>query len=437
MNYATYNITDDKIRASFAERLSDPDYQKSKQAGFAYWYGSKLFVAKWSTAAVDFLEEMGITEIEDDDQPDDVEARVDRFAKYAENAAKSAEAAHNRVEQITSGIPLGQPIMVGHHSERHARRDAEKIQNGMNKAISETKRAEHWNYRIQAAIRHANYKEQPPVIARRIAKLEAELRRFQREISKESRAQLHARLFCDLRYEMAKEYQNQHPDEWTKEAEHEYIMSQKEPLNAQVREKLEKSWAVREKWAGRWIEHLEMVLQYQRAIYAASGGIAVDRIEVNKGDFIKWRGIECEVVKINQKTITVLFPGWRGGDLAKPRKLNVDKTEIREVIKKENREPVPPVEHVPAEDRLFAGIFPTGISYADTTIERHGDYKRLGFLSFSTLELTIEKDCPKELADQITRDAAKIQAQRGQEYQISTAGQTVILGSAICETLAS
>lgn len=81
-----------------------------------------------------------------------------------------------------------------------------------------------------------------------------------------------------------------------------------------------------------------------------------------------------------------------------------------------------------AEDRLFSGIFPTGVGYADRTVEEHGDYKKLGFLSFSTLELAIEKSCPADLAERIRADASKIQAMKGEKYQISTVGQTVTLG---------
>ena len=78
--------------------------------------------------------------------------------------------------------------------------------------------------------------------------------------------------------------------------------------------------------------------------------------------------------------------------------------------------------------RLFSGIYPCGIVYADRHREVNGDYKRAGFLSYATLELKIEEDCPAELAEEIRKDAAVLQAKRGQEYEISTCGQTVILG---------
>jgi hypothetical protein len=81
-----------------------------------------------------------------------------------------------------------------------------------------------------------------------------------------------------------------------------------------------------------------------------------------------------------------------------------------------------------AQDRLFIGIFPTGISYADRTVERCGDYKRLAFLSFATLRLVIETDCPKALKPAIVADAAAIQARKGEQFEVSSSGQTEWLG---------
>jgi hypothetical protein len=80
------------------------------------------------------------------------------------------------------------------------------------------------------------------------------------------------------------------------------------------------------------------------------------------------------------------------------------------------------------KQRLFSGAYPCGIVYADRAREVAGDYKRLAFLSYASLELEIEHDCPDDLAALIRDDAALIQAQRGQHFQISTAGQTVLLG---------
>ena len=79
-------------------------------------------------------------------------------------------------------------------------------------------------------------------------------------------------------------------------------------------------------------------------------------------------------------------------------------------------------------DRLFSGVFPEGILYADRLVDDGGDYKRLGFLPFANLVLQLESDCPPDLAERIRTDAGRIQALKGEQYQISTSGQTITLG---------
>ena len=79
-------------------------------------------------------------------------------------------------------------------------------------------------------------------------------------------------------------------------------------------------------------------------------------------------------------------------------------------------------------DRLFIGVYCTGIVYADRKIEEHGDYRRVGFLPYDTLVFQPHKVADKGLLDQARRHAATIQAKRGEKFQISTVGQYVILG---------
>jgi hypothetical protein len=81
-------------------------------------------------------------------------------------------------------------------------------------------------------------------------------------------------------------------------------------------------------------------------------------------------------------------------------------------------------------DRLFSGIYPTGIVYADRAREVNGDYARLAYLNFDTLTLQVEHNCPADLRQRIEADAAEIQAMRGEQYRISTSNQTVLLGAA-------
>lgn len=89
------------------------------------------------------------------------------------------------------------------------------------------------------------------------------------------------------------------------------------------------------------------------------------------------------------------------------------------------------------DERIFVGIFSTGIGYADRKREEHGDWKRLAMLFYSDLRAEIAPDCPPDLRAQILAHMAPIQARRGEQFQISTAGQTITLGYALTTTEAS
>ena len=82
-----------------------------------------------------------------------------------------------------------------------------------------------------------------------------------------------------------------------------------------------------------------------------------------------------------------------------------------------------------AEERLFVGVMPTGIVYADRSREVDGDYARCAFLPFDTLALEIAPKCPKDMLEAIKADAATIIARRGEKFSISASNQTVVLGS--------
>ena len=80
------------------------------------------------------------------------------------------------------------------------------------------------------------------------------------------------------------------------------------------------------------------------------------------------------------------------------------------------------------EPQLFIGVYPCGLTYADRWHEKAGDYARLAFLPYATLNLDVERDCPPHLRKRIVSHAATMQAKRGQEFRITTCGQTVMLG---------
>lgn len=83
-----------------------------------------------------------------------------------------------------------------------------------------------------------------------------------------------------------------------------------------------------------------------------------------------------------------------------------------------------------APDRVFCGVYPCGLVFADRHRESHGDYKRLAFLSYHTLKLEFEPDAPAHLREVIEKDVAAMNLKPGATFQISTCGQTVRLGGA-------
>lgn len=78
-------------------------------------------------------------------------------------------------------------------------------------------------------------------------------------------------------------------------------------------------------------------------------------------------------------------------------------------------------------DRLFIGIYPGGIVYADREREKYGDYLRAAFLPYHSLELVMSA-CDPALVQPIKDHAATIQARRGEQFKIDCAGHTVVLG---------
>ena len=63
------------------------------------------------------------------------ENRAARRREWAEKRAAKSEGAFKSASALANNIPLGQPILVGHHSEKRARRDQDRIHNGMRKGI--------------------------------------------------------------------------------------------------------------------------------------------------------------------------------------------------------------------------------------------------------------------------------------------------------------
>lgn len=185
MYRATYSPDDNKLRLYAVSRLDQETYKKVHDAGFRWAPKQALFVAPaWTPGREDVLLSLA-GEIEDEDSTlaERQEARAERFTGYSGKRASESAQALDEVERLAAMIPPGQPILVGHHSERRARRDAQRIENGMKRAVMLFERAEYWEERARSALLHAKYKERPDVRWRRIKKIEADLRKAEKTIA--------------------------------------------------------------------------------------------------------------------------------------------------------------------------------------------------------------------------------------------------------------
>jgi phospholipid N-methyltransferase len=343
MNYkATYSPEDNKLRLYSISRLPKDVYERIRAAGFKWAPKQELFVAPaWTPERADLLTEL-CGEIGDEDTSlvERAEERAERFEEYHDKRAEDAERAHAAVAKIADAIPLGQPILVGHHSERHARRDAERIENGMRKAVKMWNTAKYCTDRAAGAIQYAKYKELPAVRARRIKTIEADKRKQERNrdvaitFMKSWRAKPitweRARMIANFgRMDTYRAYPLADYPRNPPASQYEGQMSMWSALGDKPEEAIVKPeqarllscrscvWIIRR--ANRWIAHLENRLAYERAMLDESGGIATDRVKPEKGGACRcWaspghgRGWSI-IQKVNRVSVTVLDNWGNGG----------------------------------------------------------------------------------------------------------------------------
>lgn len=182
---ATYSPEDNKIRLYASSRLDSETYERVKAAGFSWAPRQELFVApKWSPKREDLAIELaGEIEPEEMTMAERAQAKADRLDELANKRHRQANAYNRAAQELSEAFSNGQPILVGHHSERKARKTQERMQSAMTNANKAAKLADYWLYRAEGVEAHANYKNDPRVRAGRIKTLLAELRDMQRDIN--------------------------------------------------------------------------------------------------------------------------------------------------------------------------------------------------------------------------------------------------------------
>lgn len=216
---------------------------------------------------IDETQRRTVAEIEAD-RAERAEARTERYSERASNAAGRAGALFERSHQMADAIPFGQPILVGHYSEGRDRRYRARIESTARRGIEEHGKAEHWEQRSEAAEATQAQRESIPTTLRRIEKLEAEERTWQRVLDGQPDA--HTRRTDDGGYR---------PAEGTHKARVEAEL-------ADIREQLT-----------YWREHV--------AKRQADGVKVWSREDFTAGDYVLFLGTWYEVVRVNAKSVSI------------------------------------------------------------------------------------------------------------------------------------
>lgn len=131
------------------------------------------------------------------------EARRERYEQRAMSLHAEAESASQRADRMASVIPFGQPIHIGHYSERSDRRYRERIHGTMRKALDLDAQAREAEQRAMAVGTGGISADDPDAPDKLLAKLEAAERLQERMkaanklVRKQDRAGLLALGFTD------------------------------------------------------------------------------------------------------------------------------------------------------------------------------------------------------------------------------------------------
>lgn len=295
---ATYSPDDNKIRLYPRSRLDQETFERVKAAGFKWAPRQEIFVAPmWTPSRADLAEELaGPLEDEDTSLTDRAAERAERFEDYSAKRAREAESARQAAENISERFAFGQPILVGHHSERKARKDQERMHNAMSRAVGLWDTAGYWQQRAAGAIAHAKYKELPSVRHRRIKKLESERRGHVRNIE-QSRDFLALWSSAEITLERAIAIANRERLGYGLWGE--LTDGKLEP--AAAAERMVKAHGRSIAHNERWIAHIDNRLSYERAMLEEQGGDRGARFPIEPGGRVLVdRGEWLVVLRVNK-----------------------------------------------------------------------------------------------------------------------------------------
>lgn len=199
-------------------------------------------------------------------------ARIDALDAKAERKTSRADELWQKHGRDVASLPEGgEPIKIGHHSERRHRNAIDKAHNSARRGIDAQHEAEEAARRAEAAAHTTGARYNPVTVANRIEKIAADIRRWERQID------------ADV-YDAEKGYRPATEEQKAKRAAH-YA-----PRLDEMRDQLAYWQQVRE----------DQIASGQATGYSPE--------TVKKGDAVKIRGTWYKVARANAKTVSVETP---------------------------------------------------------------------------------------------------------------------------------
>jgi hypothetical protein len=176
----TYNFEDDKIRIFFEGKPDAETIESLKKLGFKWAPLQKCWFAVWSIGREKFAEKLGDIEVDQIGLIDRALAKAERLNERADKNLKSAQELDKKTSKMGVCQTFGQPILVGHHSEKRHRKDLETVRKNMNAIFALANSAKSNSEKAEDCLTHAQHLRSEGAIQRRIKKIQAEIRASER-----------------------------------------------------------------------------------------------------------------------------------------------------------------------------------------------------------------------------------------------------------------
>lgn len=218
-----------------------------------------------------------------------LERKAERFKTFSEHAEQRAEDHFKKSDDAVSGIPMGQPILVGHHSQRRHEKALERSHNHAFKGLDELKKSENWNDRSERAEKLLERMNNDPHYAyNKIEEAQKDIRLWDKRLYE-----------CDISIKLIN--QNKTDSFYCFFKTIESANTEKERAEKMLKDAHEKETY--------WKNKLNEL-----------GGV-FDISTLKKGDMVKTPWGNAEVLRVNKKSVTIKNDFWSHGMALPPTKI--------------------------------------------------------------------------------------------------------------------